>query len=555
MKNRLSLSAKILAMGVLLGSLPSVLSVVLYYRVKPLNEMNSKIANVKLPKSKELGELVFKFRGIRLEIRTVPVRGMSFESVDRYVEQTKKAVGVFQDAKAQYAKSIETAEEQKLFDEFEKYSQEFLAFGGELIALSEAHDLQKIEKVAELVREVCPVKAEKVETAIANLIALQSTEVKALTTAAGVAGAKNNVFRIVGSAFSFFLAVFLGFIISRVITKELNILAGQLDSSSKQVAGASQQVASNVTALSSGSNEQAAALQETVSAVEEISAMITKNADNAKQSKESAVSSVTIAEGGKELVDSLITEIEGIQKSTENLMSTVTASNQEITKIVNVIGEIESKTKVINDIVFQTKLLSFNASVEAARAGEAGKGFAVVAEEVGNLAAMSGKSAKEISELLASSVQMVKGIVDSSKANTEQQARENAKRVDQGITIGRKCGEALNQILDGAKQLDAMVTEIATACQEQSIGVTEVSKAMNQIDQATQMNLNVSHSSAAASEQLKSQAEYLQSLINKLNITIRGGMTKGEEAQPAATVTGISKEVQDSHDSATQLAA
>jgi methyl-accepting chemotaxis protein len=78
-------------------------------------------------------------------------------------------------------------------------------------------------------------------------------------------------------------------------------------------------------------------------------------------------------------------------------MNQINYSNEQMSEIVKVIQEIETKTKVINDIVFQTKLLSFNASVEAARAGEQGKGFAVVAEEVGNLAQMSGNAAKEIS--------------------------------------------------------------------------------------------------------------------------------------------------------------
>jgi methyl-accepting chemotaxis protein len=86
-------------------------------------------------------------------------------------------------------------------------------------------------------------------------------------------------------------------------------------------------------------------------------------------------------------------------------------SNDEISSIVKVIAEIGDKTKVINDIVFQTKLLSFNASVEAARAGEQGKGFAVVAEEVGNLATMSGKAAEEISSMLGDSMGKVELIV------------------------------------------------------------------------------------------------------------------------------------------------
>jgi hypothetical protein len=96
-------------------------------------------------------------------------------------------------------------------------------------------------------------------------------------------------------------------------------------------------------------------------------------------------------------VESAIMEI---QETNKKLVDDVLEGNRKISEIVELVKEIGNKTKVINDIVFQTKLLSFNASVEAARAGEHGKGFAVVAEEVGNLASMSGQASKEISALL-----------------------------------------------------------------------------------------------------------------------------------------------------------
>lgn len=93
-----------------------------------------------------------------------------------------------------------------------------------------------------------------------------------------------------------------------------------------------------------------------------------------------------------------------IDSSNKELVKEIERNNTELTKITNMISEINEKTQVINDIVFQTKLLSFNASVEVVRAGEHGKGFAVVAEEVGNLASMSGKASLDISEMLETSI-------------------------------------------------------------------------------------------------------------------------------------------------------
>ena len=102
--------------------------------------------------------------------------------------------------------------------------------------------------------------------------------------------------------------------------------------------------------------------------------MVTKSAENAKRSREVATTSLTTANHGKVSVEKMIEAIEDINRSNNHIVEQINQSNGKITEIVKVISEIGSKTKVINDIVFQTKLLSFNASVEAARAGEHGKG-------------------------------------------------------------------------------------------------------------------------------------------------------------------------------------
>lgn len=470
------------------------------------------------------------------------MRGMSREGIDEYLENTKRAVTVFLEAKKDYESKLENEQERALYKDFDLGWQEFLEFGGHLITLASTHDETKLDEVAKLVRETCPVKAAKVEKAIAGLIDQQTNEASSLVNAARVANQQTNYAILFGSIFGFILAVGLGTLVARSISRELQNLADNLSQSSGEVTGAAQQVSSNGSSLSSAATEQASALQETVSAIEEISAMIAKNSENASQSKQSAASSLLVAQQGKELVETLIEEVQEIQKSTVELMKSVEHGNQEITKIVNVINEIESKTKVINDIVFQTKLLSFNASVEAARAGEAGKGFAVVAEEVGNLAAMSGKSAKEISELLSNSIGMVEQIVKSTQSRVENQARESKARVDHGIEIGRRCGESLIQILENAQKVDLMVTEIASASHDQSTGVSEVSKAMHQMDQVTQQNAAVSNSSANAAEKLSAQALEMKSLVDRLYVTIRGSSKNSQESTP---LRGVESDVSD----------
>ena len=186
------------------------------------------------------------------------------------------------------------------------------------------------------------------------------------------------------------------------------------------------------------------------------------------------------------------------------------------------IKEIGNKTKVINDIVFQTKLLSFNASVEAARAGENGKGFAVVAEEVGNLATMSGNAAKEISDLLSGSIQKVDQIVDMTRTSVQSIMSVSEQKVAQGVQTAQRCEAVLDDMVTKVESVNQMILQISKASQEQSLGVNEISSAMNQIDQASQQNMVSLQHTTHAAETLRSQVIQLNDVIHGLKQTVNG---------------------------------
>jgi methyl-accepting chemotaxis protein len=211
-------------------------------------------------------------------------------------------------------------------------------------------------------------------------------------------------------------------------------------------------------------------------------------------------------------------------------MIQVEESNQNLAEIVKVITEIGSKTKIINDIVFQTKLLSFNASVEAARAGEQGKGFAVVAEEVGKLAQMSGAAAKEISDMLDGSIKKVQNIVSETKSKVEALIEQGKEKVTIGTSVAKQCGEALDQMVSSVSEVSRMVSEIAMASQEQAEGVKQINQAMGQLDQTTQQNASGSQETASAAEELSSQADALRAMVIELTQTIEGRPKTGQNA-------------------------
>ena len=314
----------------------------------------------------------------------------------------------------------------------------------------------------------------------------------------------------------FFIALAVGMHMANSISRTMARVAGQLSIGADEVTSAAAEISSTAEQLSASAVEQASSLQETASSIEEMSSMVKQNAGNAARSSETAKSGQDTANKGKQTILEMI-----------GAMGDIDAANREIGEVVKVIGQIGNKTKVIDDIVFKTQLLSFNASVEAARAGEHGKGFAVVAEEVGNLAQMSGNAAREISEMLEQSLDRVERMIVTSK-----------QKVEVGLNVGKRCGEVLDDLVESVSEVNIMANEIASACQEQSRGITEINRAVTQMDQVTQQNASASQQSAAASEQLSQQAESLRVSVGEL-LHLLNGTNSSAQIQYAPPVNNV----------------
>jgi methyl-accepting chemotaxis protein len=285
----------------------------------------------------------------------------------------------------------------------------------------------------------------------------------------------------------------------RRIVKGLAAQNISLNQGSDHVRNTSEELSSTAQTMAEASTEQAASLKETASAIEELTAMIAKSAANAGRSQDLATGSNAVASKGKQIVSQMLESMVGIKDSNAAILAAVAASNARVGDIVKVIGEIGAKTKVINEIVFQTKLLSFNASVEAARAGEHGKGFAVVAEEVGNLAQMSGNAAKDIADMLDASIRKVEEIVGETRSSLEKNASASLAQINTGSETAQQCGKIIDQVVSNITELNGLVTAVSQATHEQSQRVIEISSAMVQLDEAT-------HSTAGMSEKTSQMA-------------------------------------------------
>ena len=281
------------------------------------------------------------------------------------------------------------------------------------------------------------------------------------------------------------LAVALSILIGKTITKPIGRIIDGLTDGSEQVASASEQVSSASQSLAEGASEQAAAIEETSSSLEETASMAKQNAANSKEAKGLAAEARTNADKGSEAMERMSAAMEDIKKSSD-----------ETAKII----------KTIDEIAFQTNLLALNAAVEAARAGEAGKGFAVVAEEVRNLAQRSAEAAK----------------------NTAEMIEESVAKAENGVEISGQVSQILEDIATGSRKVDELVAEVASASDEQTIGVEQINAAVTQMDSVTQQNAANAEESASASEELGSQAQELRSMVDQL-VALVGGSAAAEQ--------------------------
>lgn len=354
---------------------------------------------------------------------------------------------------------------------------------------------------------------------------------------------------VLGISFALILAFSWAF--SSTLARQVAGIAARLKESAAATSQQSMKMKDASQNVSSSATEQASAIQETVATLDEITSMVNKSVDYANKSAEKSATSQKVTTEGQRAVTEMVRAMDDISGSNTEIMKAITDSNQKIAGIVKVIQSIAEKTNVINDIVFQTKLLSFNASVEAARAGEHGKGFAVVAEEVGNLAQMSGNAAKEIGEMLSSSIEKVEAVVKETEVSITRMIESGRAKVESGVHVAKRCGEVFDEVVENVSAVSRMMEEVAQASKEQAEGVNNISTAMNQLDEATHMNSNTANETSVLAEELARQASMLEKAVRDLELQVNGTravIASHEEAhddhqahpqKPAAKVTPI----------------
>ena len=260
------------------------------------------------------------------------------------------------------------------------------------------------------------------------------------------------------------------------MNESLMKIVGDVRSGTETIASASTEIASGNLDLSHRTEQQAASLEETSAAMQDLTNTVKKNADNAHQANKLAASASEVAAKGGSVVSQVV-----------ETMGSINASSKKIVDIIS----------VIDGIAFQTNILALNAAVEAARAGEQGRGFAVVASEVRNLAQRSAAAAKEIKTLIGDSVE----------------------KVAIGSKLVGQAGTTMDEVVASVKRVTDIMFEITVASEEQSTGIEQVNRSIAQMDEVTQQNAALVEEAAAAAEAMQNQAGNLAQVVSVFKLS------------------------------------
>ncbi|HEX6095563.1 MAG TPA: methyl-accepting chemotaxis protein [Thermoanaerobaculia bacterium] len=257
---------------------------------------------------------------------------------------------------------------------------------------------------------------------------------------------------------------------------KLSTIIGHVGAGANTLASAAGQLFSSATEMSQATGQQASSVEETTSSLEEMSASIAQNAENSRIMEQIAIKAARDAEQSGAAVGETVTAMKSIAE----------------------------RISIVEEIAFQTNLLALNAAIEAARAGEMGRGFAVVASEVRKLAERSQGAAKEIRNLAGSSVQ-----------------------------VAERSGVLMQELVTTTKRTSDLLQEVAAASSEQASGVSQINRAMSQLDQVTQRNAAAAEELSSTAEEMNSQATTLQEAISFF--TIHKPADPGAAAAPKKT--------------------
>ncbi len=465
---KLSLLAGVSILGLIVSSL------VAYRVVSTLDETIGILSNKRVPITRMIGDVRIHMNAIsRMTWQAVATTDLTVQKevrkkIENRLNELHKTIGELDQIGLVPKNKANLEMLKKAWEPLEKKYQQILAQAGKG---ESAEALQEMMSTSQTMDELAAILVSMGEVMLeANLkVRKESTE---------TADQAKFTLLILAAGFILFSAIFAAFLIFN-LTRIFRAITSKLGDSGGHVSSASDELAKASTTLSSASAQAAASLEETVASLEEINSQVLKSSELATEAGSLSGKTLQAAQKGDHQIQDLLKSMSEIENSS---------------------GKIQEIINMIDDIAFQTNLLSLNAAVEAARAGEHGKGFAVVAEAVRALSQRSATSAKEISTLI----------------------QESVDKTTQGVRLARQSSEAVSEIIRFVEHLAQLNKEVAAASEEQALGIKQISQATNQLDSATQSNASTSEEAAATAEELSAQSRELYTLVQQLSQIIEG---------------------------------
>ncbi|KHD89675.1 MAG: chemotaxis protein [Bdellovibrio sp. ArHS] len=473
-----SLKLKLTVMGLFVALLSATSGVIGFYFLNEVSSEYSVVVDENLPSLRELAELRSTIRELRIHVRSIGLAGNTTADVQKYVEESKRQIEHFESRIKAYTQIDPSASQRPSYQDFIKGWNEFKDFGSEVFMLTQ--DFQANEqKIVNMIRNICAVKAEKVYQPLLKETQHQLDYAERSSTLAHTAEDKSKASVSIFAIVSILLAGAVSFFASISISKTVKSICDALAENSQEVHKASSALTEASKTVHGGSSKAAAMVEESTASMTEIESIVKNSAERAQQAKVASENSKRSAEDGSEAIAQLMASMEKISESSKKMQD-----------IIN----------IIEDISFQTNLLALNAAVEAARAGEAGRGFAVVAEAVRSLAQRSSISAKEISELISQSVTYIQ----------------------EGATKAELSRDVLKTISENIEQVSGINQDIASSAVEQKAGIQQVSSALVNLDSTSQSNSKASEEMSSIADDLNNKTEAVDALILDLRTLIEG---------------------------------
>lgn len=453
------------------------------------HEAKTRLADDALPGINSMAEIAATFP--RIHIRTIMAAVAKTEAQrEAFIQQSNETRAVFAAALDTYEANVTSTEDRAQLEELKKRRDAYFEARNNYLELAKAG---KADEAEAYLLNTLDVAYSNYRSKSSDVLKWNQQIAQSVSDNIVTLSVRATTVASIVSAAALLIGLALGWFIIRAVNQALRITSSQLDEGAEQVASAANQVSGSSQSLAEGASEQAASLEETGASLEELSSMTKRNATSANSAKTLSAETRVAAEAG----DSAMTEM-------RQAMEAIKTSSNDIAKII----------KSIDEIAFQTNILALNAAVEAARAGEAGAGFAVVAEEVRALAQRSANSAKETAEKIDVAI----------------------RNGDHGVAISEKVASSLGVIVSKARQVDQLVAEIATASDEQNQGILQINGAVSQMDKVTQANASNAEETAAAAEELNSQAAMMRDSVLALRRLVDGGGNSNSSAKPTTPV-------------------